>query len=250
MEIVRTAERFRKLVGRPNFKSFTLFGEDLVAVESTPSVIRLDNLPASGLTILDTSKVTMLRLYWRLKGQFGSRMKVLFTDTDSFGVEITSNSIHEELSAIKDILDTSGLPRDHPLYDPSRSRQPGYLKIEYGHTDILAFAGIRPKCYCLDLGPTETVVMKCKGIQSAALYRSVSFEDYKNCIFKNVLKEVTCCSLRTDGKHHVYTMQQRKWALRNFDQKRYILPDGIHTRAFGYEVRNIILDRATLSIFY
>jgi hypothetical protein len=238
VELVRTRRRFRKLVAQPTFKSFTIHGEDLVAVERSPSKIMMDNLVAAGASVLDFSKQTMNELYWKFKDQFKERMTTLMSDTDSFGLEITSEDLVGELASLSSILDTSGLPSDHPLYSKERERVPGLLKLEYATSHILRFAGIRPKVYCLDLEEHDKKkkkqIYKCKGVQKGALARSVTFEDYKRCIFEDTVKRVTFASIRTDGQHRIYTMEQTKAALRNFDNKRYLQDDGINTRAFGY----------------
>ncbi|KAE8741577.1 hypothetical protein FOCC_FOCC012870 [Frankliniella occidentalis] len=235
VEIVRTPRRMRKLAAKPNFKSFTIFGEDLVAVEKTPAKIRLAQCVSAGVGVLDTSKKTMLELYWSLKGQFGDRMKTLFTDTDSQGVEIESPDIVGEMRNLEHILDTSGLLPTHPLYSTQYARVPGRLKIEYGEMTILRFAAVRAKCYAVEYETQDnniSNIYKCKGVQRNALKQGITFEDYKKCIFNDVQKQLQFCSLRSDGTHQIYTVKQCKTALRNFDNKRYILSDGCTTRAF------------------
>lgn len=86
--MVRTTKRFRKLVAKPSFKGFVKFGADLVAVERAPLKVCMRQCIAAGVTVLDLSKKTMLEHYWRLKGQFGDRMTLLFSDTgESRGME-------------------------------------------------------------------------------------------------------------------------------------------------------------------
>lgn len=235
VEIVCTPERMKKLVAKPTFKSFTIFDENLVAVEKAPSTIKLMQCVAAGVSVLDTSKKTMMELYWVLKGQFGKRMKTLFTDTDSLGVEIESPDIVGEMRNLNHVLDTSGLLPNHPLYSTQFARVQGRLKIEYGEMNILRFAAVRAKCYAIEMESQDKNIQniyKCKGVKSVALKQSISFEDYKRCIFDNVAKQVKFHSLQSDGAHRVFTLHQQKYALRNFDSKRWILEDGYRTRAF------------------
>lgn len=236
LELVRSGKRFRKLIAMPTTKGFKIFGEDLVVVEKTPPTIIMNNLPAAGLAVLDLSKKLMMELYWRIKGQFGDRCQMLLTDTDSLAVELQSDDIVEDLRPLMDVLDTSSLPPEHPLYDARYARVQGRLKIEYGGFRIQRFAAVRSKVYALDLASPngKSVVYKAKGVQKSALKRSVEFEDYKRCVFDSVAKYVTFHSIRTDGQHRLYTLKQTKVGLQNFDNKRYIEPCGIRTRAFGY----------------
>lgn len=174
--------------------------------------------------------------------------------SDSLAVALTTDHLNEELALLQPILDTSGLPKSHPLYDASKARIPGLLKLEYGSHHILRFAGIRPKCYALDLEAPgqKNVVYKCKGVPRAALTRSTSFEDYKKCIFESIGKEFKFSSIRTDGEHRIYTVSQVRLGLRNFDCKRWIEACGIKTRAFrpipegstaeDIEIQDILMD--------
>ena len=236
VEIVTSCERLRKVVAKPNLKSFTLFAEDVVAVEKLPTKLKLKQCVSAGVSVLDLSKKTMLDLYWKLKNQFGKRMETLFTDTDSFGAEVTSHNINEELSQLKDILDTSGLHSDHPLYHKNNAKVPGFLKIEFGDQYITKFAAVRSKCWAVETVSQDQskrkTVMKCKGVPQNALKSGIKFEDYKKCVFENVDRQVSFSSIRTDGKHGIFTVKQRKRALCNFDNKRWIESDGIRTRAF------------------
>jgi len=236
IELVRTAVRFRKLMSKPTTKGFKIFGEDLIAVERQPTVIKMNNLPAAGVAVLDLSKMLMQKLYWRMKDQFGPRMEMLLTDTDSLAVSLRTDDLVGELRQLMDILDTSSLPPEHPLYDPQYARVQGRLKIEYGRFHIRKCAAVRSKCYALDLvnETGENVIYRCKGIQKAALKKNVTFEDFKSCVFDSVAKQVAFHTIRTDGRHRLFTVQQTKYALRNFDNKRFILPCGVRTRAYGY----------------
>lgn len=236
LELVRTAKRFIKLLAKPTTTGFTIFGKDLVAVDRKPAVIRMRNLPAAGVAVLDLSKKLMMELYWRLKEQLGKRMVLCFTDTDSLAVRIETPDLVADLRPLMDILDTSSLPKNHALYDGRFARCQGRLKIEYGAHKVLRFAGVRAKCYALDLADAEgnrSAIYKAKGVNKGALRRSVNFEDYKRCIFDGVAKYVQFNSIQTDRRHNLYTLEQRKVALQNFDNKRRILNTG-RTMAFGY----------------
>jgi hypothetical protein len=46
-------------------------------------------------------------------------------------------------------------------------------------------------------------------------------------------------------KHHLYSIKMNKLALSPFDDKRYIMPDGIHTLPYGHS--DIIHIQNTLS---
>lgn len=154
---------------------------------------------------------------------------------DSLCIAVKTNRLGQELAALQDHLDTSSLPPDHPLHDKSRARRPGLLKLEYGNMVISRFAGVRSKCYVLQLESQgqQSAVYKCKGVPNKAVSSTTEFQDYKNCVFDSVEKDIEFSSIRTDGKHQLYTMRQKRTALKNWDNKRWLADDGITTKAFS-----------------
>ncbi|KAK3915273.1 Deleted in azoospermia-like, partial [Frankliniella fusca] len=239
-------KKFEKLVASPAYKAFRIFGADLTAVESIQKQVRLNQPLFAASAVLDISKAHMTRMFWRLKSHFisqpGKTCTLFQSDTDSAGVYIQSDDLDADLRSLGDMFDFSGLPRWHPLYDESRARVPGLLKIEYGSFLIREIVSLRSKMYAMIMqkrvppgqaqasGEVETqTVRKCKGVPSAVLYDTVSMGDYKRCVFQSFSKEVQCLTIRTDGLHQLLTLRQRKQCLSAFDDKRKILEDGIRT---------------------
>ena len=67
-----------------------------------------------------------------------------------------------------------------------------------------------------------------KGISKASIAKQITFENYKNALFNNEIKNV--CNYRLNSnKHNIYLNEEHKLALDPFDDKRKILPDGITT---------------------
>lgn len=154
---------------------------------------------------------------------------------DSLCIAVKTSRLVEELACLQSYLDTSSLPPDHLLHDKSRARRPGLLKLEYGNMVISRFAGVRSKCYVLQLESQgkQSAVYKCKGVPNKAVSSAAEFQDYKACVFDSVQKDIEFSSIRTDGQHRVYTMRQKRTALKNWDNKRWLADDGITTKAFS-----------------
>ena len=74
---------------------------------------------------------------------------------------------------------------------------------------------------------------KCKGVKKSVVKKSITHEDYKNCLFtgKEQLRKMNVIRCH---KHEVYTEEVNKVALSSNDDKRYILKDGINTLAWGH----------------
>ena len=75
---------------------------------------------------------------------------------------------------------------------------------------------------------------RAKGIQKAVVKKNISHEDYRNTILNNNTKVVTTHSIRSYN-HQLFTILQRKNALSAFDDKRFILEDGITTLPHGHK---------------
>ena len=60
------------------------------------------------MTILEYAKLVMFGYYHNvIKKSFGERVKLLYSDTDSFVIELRTRDLYADLSAISHTLDTS-----------------------------------------------------------------------------------------------------------------------------------------------
>ena len=71
------------------------------------------NRPAYvGICILDLSKTLMYDFHYNyIKKEYGSRAKLLFTDTDSLTYEIETEDVYEGLWKSKELFDNSDYPK-------------------------------------------------------------------------------------------------------------------------------------------
>ena len=74
-----------------------------------------------------------------------------------------------------------------------------------------------------------------KGIGRATIRKDIKFKDYKDCLFKNKTKMNKMFTLNSD-KHKMYVNEVNKVSMSPFDDKRYILDNGIDTQPFGFSV--------------
>ena len=228
-------EQFDKRVNSPLFKSFQIFGPNLIAVELKPKVLKLNQPLSSGVCVLDGAKVTLLKTYWTLKDFFKENMRLLFSDTDSLGIWVQTETLTDDLHNLRELFDFSSLDNSHPLYSRENERVPGKLKLEMANFIITDFVGLRSKQYAMKYeSPRGEIeyLFKCKGAPKAAVRKQFQFQDYYDCLFDWVSKDVTFCAIRTDGKHNLNTIQQTKCALRAFCDKRRLCADRISTQAY------------------
>jgi hypothetical protein len=129
-------------------------------------------------------------------------------------------------------FDTSNYPPDHKCFDMKNKKKLGKMKDEAKGEHISHFVGLRAKMYSYKVG--GCVVKRAKGIKNGAVTRKIWFKDYVRCLFKHK-RLVTSFNLIRSKDHRLYSVRQRKLALSEIDDKRYILPDGIHTLPHGHK---------------
>ena len=109
----------------------------------------------------------------------------------------------------------------------------GKMKNEVAGKEIKEFCGLRRKCYAYRTTDEKTT-KKAKGVKRKIVKEELSYQDYKDIVLnpkKRIFKDFNNIE---SIKHHVMITKKRKLALSAFDDKRYILDDGINTRSHGH----------------
>jgi len=130
-------------------------------------------------------------------------------------------------------MDTSDLPKDHPCYIAERKKIPGLFSDETKGAIMTDFCALRAKSYSFILAGKEKI--KAKGIRKHVVDNHMTFDDHKKCLFGVEKMDVNRenVSIRS-FKHELMTISTNKLTLNNFDDKRVILEDKIHTLAHGH----------------
>ena len=104
------------------------------------------------------------------------------------------------------------------------------MKDELGGEIMKEFIALRPKMYSYRVGNSEP--KKCKGIKKCVVKKTITFEDYKRCLFggRNIHRSQL---LFRSNKHEVKTLEVNKLALNSQDDKRITI-DGIASYAIGH----------------
>ena len=107
------------------------------------------------------------------------------------------------------------------------------MKDELGGKIMTEFVALRPKLYSYKkLDGAED--KRCKGIKKCVVKRTLTFEDYKACLF-NYSTEYRSQLMFRSSKHEVHTIRVNKVALNRDDDKRISKRDGISTLAIGHK---------------
>ena len=233
IKLVRDGKQAAKLINKPNYKGRTIFTPNLVAIHMGRMKVSMYKPKYLGMSILDISKTLMYEFhYGYMKPKYGDRIKLLFTDTDSFMYLIETEDVYEDiLRDIHEWFDTSNYSQDHFIYTDANKMKIGMFKDEEGGKIISEFVGLRAKNYAYVCGGKEH--KKCKGIKKSVTEKGISFDDYKDCLFKNVQLRRKMNVFKSH-LHNVSSVRINKVALSADDDKRIVLGDGVHTLAHGH----------------
>ena len=237
IRLVNSEAKAKKLAAKPNFKHCNIFDENLVALHMKKTKLVFNKPVYLGMCILDLSKTLMYDFHYNyIKNKFDNKATLLFTDTDSLAYEIETEDFYKDISGdVRGFFDTSNFPKGHSsgIEVGCNKKVVGMFKDEAGGKIIREFVGLRAKLYAYKMheGKEEK---RCKGVKKAVVVkRSITFEDYKTCLFTGKPQTRTMNVIRSH-RHELFTEEVNKIALSANDDKRVILEDGIHTLAHGH----------------
>ena len=234
IELVDSPKRALKLVNKPNFQRATIFDKHFIAVHMKKQDIKFDKPVYVGQAILDLSKTLMFDFHYNyIRNKYKDKAELLFTDTDSLMYEIRTEDFYKDIAQdIKTKFDTSDYPKDHPsgILTGVNKKVIGMFKDEVAGKQIKSFVGLRPKLYLFEVEDDKTT-KKCKGMKKNVVKKSIQMEDYKKCLFSGE-KQMRKMNIIRSENHNIYSKEVNKVALSNDDDKRKVLKDGIHTKAF------------------
>ena len=107
------------------------------------------------------------------------------------------------------------------------------MKDELGGKIMTEFVALRPKLYSYKK-QDDSEDKKCKGIKKCIVKKTLTFEDYKTCLFYDSTEHRSRLMFRS-AKHEVHTIEVNKFALNRDDDKRIPWKDGISTFARGHK---------------
>ena len=239
VRLITTKKEALKLSRKPNYERNTIFDEKLIAVHMKRTKLFYNKPVYLGMCILDLSKTLMFQHHYDyIKPMYKDKAKLLMTDTDSLIYEIETEDFYQDIAAdVERMFDTSEFDKDHPAIKDfgfkvgKNKKVIGMFKDETGGKQIEEFVGLRPKLYSYKLHEKEH--KKCKGVKKSVVVKTITHEDYKNCLISKKEQLRTMNVIRSH-LHDIYTEQINKVALSADDDKRIILADGMHTLAIGH----------------
>ena len=191
-----------------------------------------------GIAVYELAKLWMLEFYYDFLDKYIDRsdFELCYMDTDSFYLALSGNSLDDIVKASlkKEYLShkTNWLATDK-----FSERTPGLFKPEFVGTRGV---WLTTKCYLVqneeEMYTNKENKYSCKGISKKQ--NDMCFKRYKDVldIFQNMSGEVDKTINKGFRVHEqdMVTYEQNKLGLSAYYDKRFVLPDGIHTRPLGF----------------
>ena len=266
VHIVNNEKKAKRLTSKPQFRAFQILDEEITIVQCTKRQLTLNKPIACGFTVLENSKyITTSFWYDVLKRRYSSDIKLLLSDTDSFIYSVYTDDSYRDLYELRDHIDLASYYEGTCLgkfKDVTNKKVPGKLSDEKPTEIIKEVISLKPKMYsvlteqliCKKVHECEEVCFQetdicckthqytkyclighkvtAKGITKAA-QKKISHEDYREVLEKQSTTMVSSRTIRS-FIHNLYIISMSKSGLSSFDDKKFILDDGISTLSYGH----------------
>ena len=124
---------------------------------------------------MEISKILMYEFWYDyMKPKYGDNVKLCYTDTDSFIMNIKTEDLYKDIANdVEKRFDTSNYEVDRPLPKGKNKKVIGLMKDELGRRIIMEFVALRPKTY-------SYITDDCKEDRKA--------KGTKKCVIKRIFK--------------------------------------------------------------
>ena len=240
IKLVTTREQFLKWAAKPTFQRSVIFNENLTAIHRIKESLKLNKPSYVGMCILDLSKTLMYDFHYNyiLKKYNPESIKLLFTDTDSLCYHLKTEDAYKDFFKDKELFDNSDYDPNSQFYFKENKKVIGKMKDECGGIPIIEFCGLRSKMYSYIKENSLKKCCKAKGIKKNVVQKEIKHNNYIETLF-NKSRNLYKMNIIRSEKHILNTYEVNKIGLSCYDDKRYILEDGITTLAYGnYNINN------------
>ena len=180
-----------------------------------------------GCTVLELSKLAMYKFYYDFVKKKCKNSIILFTDIDSLCIE-TEEDFYEIMYELKELFDLSNFPKDSKYFCNDNKKVPGKMKDEYGGIIICEFIGLKSKMYSLlDVNSYEKSIHKEHN-------QNISNSEFKDTLFNKKVIRHNMSGIKSINYKQV-TYKSNAKSLPCYDDKQYILDDGISTLPYGHK---------------
>ena len=234
IELVSDEKKLMKLLSKPQLESFKIINENAVLVDRVKKSVKLDKPMYAGLCILELSKLTMYNFHYNvILKRYGTNARLLFTDTDSLAYDIRCDGVYSDMYIDRDLYDFSNYDTSSPLYSKANEKVIGKFKDECGGKAPIEFVGLRSKMYSLLEEKDKPSKRTAKGVKRGFVVKRVRHDMYLNTLRTRVCTRANFVNFQSLN-HTIKTVNFSRICLSAYDDKRYVLEDGISTYAYGH----------------
>ena len=148
--------------------------------------------------------------------------RLLLTDTYSLCYELHEKNRYNKMYKYKELFDLSNFPVSSKYYCRDNKKVVGKIKDEYDGKSIVKFVGLKSKMYSI-LDESNHEKSTNKGHNAFT-----EFQEFHDTLFKKKILIYTMRGIKPKN-HNLGTYETNKIYLSCFDDKRYILKNGINT---------------------
>ena len=135
-----------------------------------------------------------------------------------------TDDVYKDFNEIKQHMDFSDYPVEHPCHDKTNKKVLGMFKDEVNGKIITKFIGLKPKSYAFTIHGEVDEHKKSKGVVKHKVKKELSYQNYHEALFQNKKHEITYNFIRSKS-HQIYSMSQVKQSLSNYENKRFYIDD-------------------------
>ena len=144
------------------------------------------------------------------------------------------DDLYRDMLAFSCHMDCSNFPKSNPCYSTVNDRRIGYFKDECSGVQPREFVGLRSKMYSLLMPDNHSDKIAAKGIKKNFVKKHVSHDDFLHSLYSHTKTKATYLDIRSKN-HKISTITITKDCLNPYDDKRYILDDGVTSLSFEHE---------------
>ena len=122
-ELVDNITRLEKCLNSPTYKHRHIINDELIGIEKTKAVVKLNKPIYIGMAILDLSKLHMYQFYYDvLKTKYEDKIKMVYTDTDSYVLYVETEDLYDDFKELNEYMDFSDYDKNHKNYDVTNKK--------------------------------------------------------------------------------------------------------------------------------
>ena len=255
-------EKLLKLIKQPNFQNAYQISNRLAIVELRPIKTVFNKPIYMGACILEISELHMYEFWYdHLKEKYSDKIKLIYTDTDSFVIEVETDDIYKDMYEDRHLYDYFEYPTNHPNFNLTNKKVYGIYKDDLNGKIITEFTADKPKMYSYEYIDNYLDMLKnfehneYKSIKSkihsneyidnytilnknkhkgVKISVDLKHNEYKRALNKEELIYKEFYNLQLN-KQQIYLDKINKIALNPFDSKRHWI-DNINSLPYGYKI--------------